>query len=483
MGSEDATRNWGNRKLKNMGTMFDPKTVALIGASHDPGKPGFHVLKSLINGEFSGKVFPINPKRGVIMGLEVHTSLKDVPDQVDLAVIIIPALRVLDAIRDCIGTGVKGIVMITGGFKEVGDENGAHLQEQIADLANGAGIPIIGPNTPGILNLGIGLNASFTPALSAVKKGNVALISQSGGVAHLIGYMAMRNNVGLGKIMGLGNRCNIDFADALDFLMQDADTQVIALYVEGIDNPRQLIETAQRYRGEKPVVVLKSGSAAQSNEASLSHTGTLAGSHEIYAAGFRQAGMLCVDSIEELVDAVKILAAAPPWEKGINTAIVSGQAGPAIVACDALARNGLAALPFSKSLQNRINDILPPLTMRSNPVDLGPWWYDLELLKNILKVIGEDNDIAAILIIIVLGEANSFFVEGISAMLLDLSEKKPVVGCFVLPSQGWDKEVAAIEDASAFVSYPTPERAVGALANLCLARKIKEPPPEGAVVE
>jgi len=455
-----------------MGVLFNPKTVALVGASSDPDKLGSHTLKSLTGGEFSGKIFPVNPKGGMMMGLEAHVSLKEIPDPVDLVVIIIPAQWVLGVVKDCIEIGVKGIVMITGGFKEVGDENGTHLQEQIAELANGAGIPIIGPNTFGILNRGIGMNASFSPDFSAAKKGNVAIVSQSGGVTHVIGYMAMRNNVGLGKIMGLGNRCNIDFADALDFLMQDPDTKVIAMYMEGMDNPRQLIETAQRHRGRKPVVVLKSGSAAQSNEASLSHTGTLAGSHEIYAAGLRQAGILCVNSVEEMVDAVKILDAAPLWD-GINTAIVSGQAGPAIIACDALERNGLAVLPFNKSLQSKINDILPPLTMRSNPVDLGPAWYQLKLFKGITEVICEDDDIAAILLVIVLGEGNKHFIKGISAMLSDLSERKPVVGCFVFPSTEWDKDVAAIEEASAFVSYPSPERAAGALANLCLARKIK----------
>ena len=346
MENDDATRNFENEKLKNMGVLFNPKTVALVGASRDPDKLGSHVLKSLTGGEFSGKIFPVNPKGGVMMGLEAHVSLKEIPDLIDLVVIIIPAQWVLGVVKDCIEIGVKGIVMITGGFKEVGDENGAYLQEQIAELANGAGIPIIGPNTFGILNLGIGMNASFSPDFSAAKKGNVAIVSQSGGVTHVIGYMSMRNNVGLGKIMGLGNRCNIDFADALVFLMHDLDTKVIAMYIEGVDDPRQL-------------------------------------------------------------------------------------------------------------------------------VDLGPAWYKLELLKGITEVICEDDDIAAILIVIVLGEANKHFIKGISAMLSDLSERKPVVGCFVFPTPEWDKDVAAIEETSAFVSYPSPERAAGALANLCLARKIK----------
>ena len=472
MGSEDVKLSYENGKLKNIDAIFNPKSVAVVGASYDSGKLGFHVLKSLIDGEFAGRVFPINPKKGEIMGMEVHASLKDVPDQIDLAVIIVPALLVPDVIKDCIGIGVKGIVMITGGFKEVGDENGAELQERIAELANRAGIPIIGPNTFGILNLAIGLNATFTPDFSAVKKGNVALISQSGGVSHIIGYLSMQNNVGLGKIMGLGNRCNIDFADVLDYLMQDPDTKIIAMYMEGMDNPRQLIEVARRYHGKKPMVVLKSGRAALSDKASFSHTGSLAGSPEIYKAGFRQAGILCVDSVEDLVDTVKILSSASLRESA-NLAIVSGQAGPAMIACDVWESKGLSILPFNSSLQNTVNEILPPLTMRSNPVDLGPSWYNLEFLKKILKAIFEDNDIAAVLLIIVFGEANRGFVKGVSAMLADLAGRKPMVGCFSFPSQEWAKEIVALENASSFVSYPTPGRAAAALANLWLATEIK----------
>jgi len=469
---ETVKRNSGNSKLKNMEAIFNPRSVAVVGASHDPGKLGFHVLKSLTDGEFGGRVFPINPKRGKIMGLEVHASLKDAPDQVDLAVIIVPAPLVPDVIGDCIEIGVKGIVMITGGFKEVGDENGAALQERVASLANGAGIPIIGPNTFGILNLGIGLNATFTPDFSRVKKGNVALISQSGGVSHIIGYLSIQNNVGLGKIMGLGNRCNIDFADALGYLMRDPDTEIIAMYMEGVDDPRKLIRTARKYQGKKPVVALKSGRAALSNKASFSHTGSLAGSHEIYKAAFRQGGILSVDSLEELVDTVKILSSASLPEGG-NLAIVSGQAGPAMIACDMCEGKGLSIRPFNHSLQKRVNEILPPLTMRSNPVDLGPAWYDLESLKKILKAICEDEDIAAVLLIIVFGEANRGFVKDLSAMLTDLVGRKPVVGCFSFPLQEWGEDIAAVEDASSFVNYPTPGRAAAALANLWRAREIK----------
>ena len=472
MKSEDVKRNHKNRKLKNIDAIFNPKSVAVVGASYDSGKLGFHVLKSLADGGFAGRLFPINPKKGEILGQEVHSSLKDVPEQVDLAVIIVPALLVPDVIKDCIGIGVKGIVMITGGFKEVGDENGAALQERIAELADGADIPIIGPNTFGILNLGIGLNASFTPDFSAAKKGNVALVSQSGGVSHIIGYLCMQNNVGLGKIMGLGNRCNIDFSDVLDYLMRDPGTEAVAMYMEGMDDPRQLIETAKRYHGKKPVVVFKSGRTPRSNKASLSHTGTLAGSHEIYEAGFRQAGIISVNSVEELVDTIKILSSASLRE-GATPAIVSGQAGPAIVACDTMESKGVLIRPFGKSLQNKVNDILPPLTMRSNPVDLGPSWYNLEFLKKVLKAICEDDDIAAILLIIVFGEANRGFVKGVSAMLAELVERKPIVGCFSFPSREWVEDIVVLENVSAFVSYPTPERAAAALANLWLAGKSK----------
>lgn len=460
------------RKVKNMEAIFFPRTVALVGASDNSKKLGFDVLNSLKNGEYKGKIFPINPRKREIMGLKAYPSLRQTPEAIDLAVIVVPASMVLEVIRECVEVKVRGVVLISGGFKEIENDLGAQLQSEIANLADGAGIPVIGPNTFGILNRKIGLNASFSLELSGVKGGNVGLLTQSGGMAHIITYLSMSSNLGLGKIMGLGNRCNIDFPQAISYLMEDADTKVIGVYLEGIDNPRLLIDVAKKHRGRKPIVIYKSGQSKRSEKAALSHTGSLAGRHEIYVGGFCQAGMLWVDSTEELIDTLKVLNFLPLPQDG-TAVIVSGQGGPAITSSDVCEKMGLTLAPFNPSTQDMINGVLPPLTMRSNPLDLGPSWNNVESLKSILRIVLEDRYISAVLLIIVYGPANRHFIRELSGLLMEWKTRKPVVSCFSYPSEKWAKDIEDLEDACALVNYPTPERAARAISNLWKYQKIK----------
>ena len=232
--------------LQNLQTLFNPKTVAVIGASENPGKLGFHVMKSLTSGGFKGEIVPVNPGAKSVMSLPAFSSLEDFPGQIEIAIVVLPAKLVPGIFQECSRKGVKGIVLISAGFREIDDSQGAALQETLADLANKAGIPVIGPNTFGMVNLRIDLNASFTPEFSRIPKGGIALVSQSGGISHLLGFMAVRQNAGVSKIVGLGNRLNVDFPEMVPFLMQDSDTRVIALYLEGLDDPRRLMEALEQ---------------------------------------------------------------------------------------------------------------------------------------------------------------------------------------------------------------------------------------------
>jgi acyl-CoA synthetase (NDP forming) len=225
--------------LHNMNSLFNPSSVAVVGASARPSKLGFHVMKSLITGDFRGRIVPINPRSGKIMGIAPCASITDFEGPIDLAVIVLPAKLVPGILEECANKGVKGVVLITAGFKEISDPRGAQLQYTLATLANGAGIPVIGPNTFGMINLHHYLNASFTPEFSSLKKGGVSLVSQSGGISHLMSFMAMRKNVGMSKIIGLGNRLNVDFAEMVTYLIDDPDTHVIVLYIEGLEEPRE----------------------------------------------------------------------------------------------------------------------------------------------------------------------------------------------------------------------------------------------------
>jgi len=354
-----------------MNSLFNPESVAVIGASGNPVKLGFHVMKSLVNGGFRGTLIPVNPGADWISGLKACGSVSASPVPIDLAIVVVPANRVSVVFRECAENNVKGIVLITAGFKEIDDPAGVVLHEEIAQIVNDAGIPVIGPNTFGMVNLCANLNASFTPEFSRLKMGSVALVSQSGGISHLLGFLAMRDGVGFSKIVGLGNRLNVDFAEMVDYLMEDPDTRALALYVEGVDAPKDLLAAAKRHVGKKPMIVYKTGSGTVGDAAARSHTGSLAGRHEIYTHAFKQAGILAVDSNQALLDTAKALASCS-IPSGPGVAVLSGQAGPAMAACDVCESRGLDIVRFSEKTQTRINELLPPPGSSNQPGGHGP---------------------------------------------------------------------------------------------------------------
>jgi acetyl-CoA synthetase (ADP-forming) len=460
------------RRLPGMDAIFNPGSVAVIGASDNPGKLGSHVMKSLTQGGFPGRIFPINPGKDEILGIKTFPSLLHVPEEIDLSIIVLPAERVPKTIIECGEKGVRGIILITAGFKEIEDKRGERLQREITKLANQFGVKIIGPNTFGIINLHLPLNASFTPEFSWVKKGGISLVSQSGGMSHLMGFLSMRSQVGFSKIIGLGNRCNVDFSEMVEYLNNDPKTEVIALYLEGIDYPRRLIEVAKRAKGKKPILAYKVGRSHTSDNASQFHTGSLAGKHEIYEGAFRQAGILTVGGSEELLDTAKALDMCPLIE-GSNVAVLSGQAGPGMVACDVCEMGGLSLSPFSVETQKRIEGLLPPLAIRTNPVDMGPAWYDSEATKGIVQAVLEDKNIDALILCIMFASANRASVEILSHLLLQQRVNKPILCCFSSPIDIWDEEIKRLEQ-SGIPNYPTPERAAKALVNLVRFKKIKK---------
>jgi acyl-CoA synthetase (NDP forming) len=436
---------------ENLVRMFDPVSVAVIGASKNPGKLGY-------------------PGESELFGAKAYPSLADVPHGVDLAVVVLPAQAVPEIIQQCSAKGVKGIVLISAGFKEIEDQVGAHLQTEIARLADEAGIPIIGPNTFGMVNLHQDLNASFTPEFSRVKKGGISLISQSGGMAHMLAFLALQQNVGFAKIIGVGNRCNVGFAELLAYLAEDEDTRVIAMYVEGVDDPRGFMEVGRRIRGRKPVIVYKVGRSEVSDKASQFHTGSLAGQYKVYQGAFRQVGMLAVHSLEELLDAAKALDSCPLPE-GNGVAVMSGQAGPGMAACDVCEEMGLTLATFSQETQTKINAALPPLALRSNPVDMGPAWYNPPAIAQVAEAALGDPNVDGVVLCIAYASANIGAVEGLSGVLKSWARQKPLACCLSAPAGLWEEGIASLEEAGV-PNYPTPERAARALANLWSYREL-----------
>jgi acyl-CoA synthetase (NDP forming) len=451
--------------LQNLKSLFNPKTVAVIGASENPDKLGSHVMQSLMSGHFGGTVVPVNPGSESIRGLKAVPSILDCPAPVELAIIVLPAKFVPGIFEECIKKDVKGIVLITAGFKEIDDPAGAQLQERVARLADRAGIPVIGPNTFGMINLHRHLNASFTPEFSWLQKGGISLISQSGGMSHLMAFLAMRQHAGMCKIIGLGNRLNVDFPEMVAYLMDDPDTRVIALYIEGLDDPRRLMEVTGNKRGVKPIIAYKTGRAQSGDRASLSHTGSMAGNHDIYEGAMKQAGISCTDSAESLLDMARALAMCP-LPGGNRVAILSGQAGPGMSACDVCESEGMKIAAFGPATQTIINHLLPPLALRTNPVDMGPAWYNSSAIAGIVKAVMEDEFVDGILLLMMFASANREAVSGISDFLTQCQQKKPVVACLMAPPGIWDDQVLALEKKGAIINFPSPERAAKAMAGL-----------------
>ncbi|MCX8118653.1 MAG: CoA-binding protein [Desulfobacterota bacterium] len=450
--------------------IFEPEAVAVIGASDNPNKLGSHVMRSLTEGNYPGRIYPVNPGKAEIFGIRTSPSLLEIPDRVELAIIVLPAEQVPKTLQVCREKGVRGVVLITAGFKEIEDRRGELLQREITELANRSGIKIIGPNTFGIVNLHLPLNATFTPEFSRVRRGNIAFVSQSGGMSHLFGFLTMRHSVGLSKIVGLGNRCNVDFWDMVDYLDRDPHTGVMALYLEGLDQPRRLLEAAKAGAAGKPIVAYKTGRSSTGDKASQFHTGSLAGRHEIYEAAFKQSGILTVNSSEELLDAAKALALAH-LPKGNRVAVLSGQAGPGMAACDVCEREGLLVPPFSPTTQEKINRLLPPLAIRTNPVDMGPAWYDSEAIRGTVEAVLKDERIDALLFCIMFASANRSAVGTLADALVRMEIDKPILCCMSAPEGIWDEEIGRLE-AAGMPNYPTPERAAKALSNLVRYRRL-----------
>ena len=460
-----------DKKHSALDAIFKPEAVAVVGASDNPGKLGSHVMRSLTEGQYPGRTFPVNPGKEEMFGLKTYPSLLKIPERVDLAIIVLPAEQVPKIINECHEKGIKGIVLITAGFREIEDQKGEALQREVTDLANQFGIKIIGPNTFGITNLHLPINASFTPEFSFVPKGGITLVSQSGGMSHLISFLAINQQVGLSKIIGLGNRCNVDFAEMVEYLEEDSETRVIAMYLEGIDDPRKLLEVVKRGNSKKPIVAYKVGVSQTSDQASQFHTGSLAGKHEIYEAAFRQAGILTVRSSEELLDAAKALDLSI-LPKGNRVAVLSGQAGPGMAACDVCEMEGLSIPRFSPQTQKVVETLLPPLAIRTNPVDMGPAWYDSAAIKGTVEAVLKDEQIDAILFCIMFASANRAAVGTLAGSLVQMDRGKPIICCISAPAGIWDNEIKLLEEAG-IPNYPTPERTAKALANLVRYKKLK----------
>jgi acyl-CoA synthetase (NDP forming)/ribonuclease HI len=353
-----------------MDFFFNPKSVAIVGASRNPMKFGSVIMTNLFNLDYGGKVFPVNPKGGTIAGVQTYTSVKLIPDEVDLAILATPASSAVGIMRDCAEKQVKGVVIISSGFNEAG-ETGIGYQRELVEIARAAGIRIIGPNTTGILNPHDNFTTTFVP-LREVRKGSISFIAQTGMFAGmLMEWILSSEHFGISKVVGLGNKCDVDDAEALEYLADDEHTRVIMMYVESVKDGRRFMEAARDTTRRKPIVALKAGRTGEGATAAMSHTGSLAGNDDIVSGAFKQVGILRVDSFQQLIDHAKMLA-YQPVARGNRLAIVSLSGGAAVMSTDAAIRAGFRLARFPERLLAGIQEQYPAWATVRHPFDIEP---------------------------------------------------------------------------------------------------------------
>lgn len=348
--------------------IFAPKSVAVIGATERPGSVGRTVLWNLISNPFGGTVFPVNPKHSSVQGIKAYPNVAAVPDPIDLAIIITPAPTVPDLVSECVQVGVKGVIIISAGFKETG-KAGAELERQVLERARrGAqGVRIIGPNCLGVMSTRSGLNATFASAMA--RPGNVGFISQSGALCTAILDWSFRENVGFSAFVSIGSMLDVGWGDLIYYLGDDPHTQSIVMYMETIGDARAFLSAAREVALVKPIIVIKPGQTESAARAAASHTGSLTGSNEVLEVAFRRSGVLRVNTISELFNMAEVLA-KQPRPQGPRLTILTNAGGPGVLATDALIMHGGELAALSEETLGALNQVLPAHWSRNNPIDI-----------------------------------------------------------------------------------------------------------------
>ena len=362
----DPTYDVIRSESRALDAIFQPRNVAVIGATENVGTVGRTVLWNLISSPFGGTVYPVNPKRPSVLGIKAYPSILDVPDKVDLAVIVTPATAAPGIMAQCVEAGVKGVIIISAGFKEIGPA-GVELERQVLEQARRGGIRLIGPNCLGVMNAHNGLNATF--ATTIARPGNIGFISQSGALCTAVLDWSLRENVGFTSFVSIGSMLDVGWGDLIYYLGDDPRTNAIVIYMETIGDARSFISAAREVALSKPIIIIKPGRTEGAAKAAASHTGSLTGSDDVLEAAFRRCGVLRVNTIAELFYMAEVLS-KQPRPSGPHLTIVTNAGGPGVLATDALITNGGELTELSKEANDTLNTFLPAAWSRNNPVDI-----------------------------------------------------------------------------------------------------------------
>jgi acetyl coenzyme A synthetase (ADP forming)-like protein len=347
-------------------SFFNPKSIAIIGASRTPGKVGYDILKNSIQYGYQGAVYPINPGATEILGVKCHPSIFDVPDKIDLAVVVVPSRNVLEVIEQCGKKGIDSAIIITAGFRESGSE-GAKLENDLVKKAKEAGVRFIGPNCLGLIDTHSRVNASF--AVGMPHKGSIGFFSQSGALCLAVLDRALPEEIGFSKFISMGNKADISDTDIMLALAEDDNTKVILGYIEGVSDGRSFMEVASKVSKKKPLIILKSGITTSGAKAASSHTGALAGREVSFDAAFKQSGVIKAHTMGELFN-YALAFANQPLPEGPNIAIITNSGGPGIIAADASDKSDLQLVPLHKETIDELRSFLPPVASFYNPIDI-----------------------------------------------------------------------------------------------------------------
>ena len=381
---------------KNIDILFNPETIAIIGASTDPAKPAGHAVLSLSKNGFKGNVYPVNPKHKEIGGLKCYPFIEDVPGEVDVAIIAVPAARVTEVLHECISAGVKAVIILTSGFAEAGG-HGSKIQEEIVRLTQENGMLLCGPNSQGIFNALNGMSAGF--GITELATGDdhfkfYGFISQSGGFGTSMYIMSIETGVNFTYFVSSGNEAGLSFSDYLIYMIKDKSTRAVGGYLEGVKDGGKLFYAADlALQREKPLVLIKSGRHSAAARAAASHTGSLVGSDRVYSSFFHQKGIIRVEGIEELNAVLSVLATGP-LPKGNRVGIVASSGGSGVLVSDKCVSAGLEVAPFTEDTRKKLDAALPSFGSSANPVDAtSQILVDPDLLLRPLTIVLEDPNI------------------------------------------------------------------------------------------
>ncbi len=413
--------------------LFNPRSIAVVGATDNVFKLGYHSLTAVTSAGFAGEVYPVNPRAGeAIQGLRAYRSISELPQGVDLFVYAIPERQVVPSVREAVKMGGKAGVIFAGGFRETGPE-GRRLQQELIDAANAGGMKLIGPNCIGVVNMHAGLNATFASPLVWFPRGDVSVVSQSGGMGNSILNEIMDEQVGLAKFVSIGNRANVEFADMVEYLAEDPDTAVICLFVEGLDDGGAFLAQARRASRRKPILVYSRGYTESSSRTALSHTGSVASSEAVYAGAFRQAGLLQVRSSSEMAAAAKAISMGAELA-GPGVFISTHSAGPVVAICDICERGGLRFPPLRPDIAAAIAEFIPEHAAAANPLDMFAFaWTDTSLyLKAADLALAQEDIHCAVAVFVTGGGAGPTFPARAYAEI-GRRHGKPVFICLITP--------------------------------------------------